>query len=487
MTAFNGAEGYGAVTTTGGAGGTVYYVTNLNNSGTGSLRAALEASGARTVLFKLGGTISVSTPIIVSSGDLTIAGQSAPSDSGGITLKNSGTLTEAPLWIKASNIIIRHIRFRPGPSTTQQTVDACMFGTNIGPISDIIIDHCSFSWSVDECMGTGGIISDVTYQWCIFGEALNNSNHPKNRDHSMGILIHHESSNITLHHCLFAHCRDRTPRIKVNGIVAVVNNVIYNPEIVSSGWGPSHTSDEYGNTYVDYVSNYIKMGANSGTAGHYHSWTQVAGNTIEIYIGSGNVLKSKTGGSTSVVLQRSTAKNVGTRASSALSSETDADTAFTEVLAGAGCTVPIRDSVDDRVVENTTNGTGGWVDDPADVGGWPTLAAGTSYTDSNNDGIPNNSSYTNLVSYLDFLAGNPNTSGGGGGDPTPTTANASDNDLHIARIMALLRSGGVNIPAFRFGVGEAPLGVMAVGRYSSDNRKKRKLGQGMGLGSRIGL
>ena len=162
--AFPTAEGYGKYAK-GGRGGVVYEVTNLNDSGKGSLRAAVEASGARTVVFRVSGTIMLEGPLTIRNPYITIAGQTAPGD--GICLRRY------PLNISADHVIIRYIRVRLGDES----------GGDYDAISGryckhIILDHVSASWSVDECMSIYHCDS-ITVQWCIVSESMSRSHHVK--------------------------------------------------------------------------------------------------------------------------------------------------------------------------------------------------------------------------------------------------------------------------------------------------------------------
>lgn len=162
--AFPTAEGYGKYAK-GGRGGAVYEVTNLGDSGPGSLRAAVEASGPRTVVFRVSGTIELESPLRIENPYITIAGQTAPGD--GICLRRN------PLSIDADHVIIRYLRVRLGDES----------GGDYDAVSSrftehIILDHISASWSVDECMSVYHCDS-ITVQWCIVSESMSRSNHIK--------------------------------------------------------------------------------------------------------------------------------------------------------------------------------------------------------------------------------------------------------------------------------------------------------------------
>lgn len=187
LPAFPGAEGAGA-RTTGGRGGRVLAVTNLDDSGAGSLRAAIEAKGPRTVVFRVAGTIALQSRLAIKNGDLPIAGQSAPG--GGICLKNYSLLVEA------SNVIVRHLRVRLGDESEGE--GDCI--TIWKGASNVIFDQCSASWSEDEALSLGGKAANVTVPWCLIVEALRLSHHTKGA-HAYGSLMR-ANGPVSLHHNL---------------------------------------------------------------------------------------------------------------------------------------------------------------------------------------------------------------------------------------------------------------------------------------------
>ena len=209
--AFPGAEGYGAMTR-GGRGGKVILVTNLNDSGPGSLREACETEGPRIVVFRVSGTITLERALRISNPYITIAGQTAPGD--GICLKRY------PLLINASEVIIRYIRVRLGDETDDDA-DAISGRYN----KNIIIDHVSASWSVDETVSIY-YCENVTIQWCLISESMYDAGHVKGAHGYGGIW---GSNRSTYHHNLLAHHSSRNPRFASGcGYNDYRNNVVYN-------------------------------------------------------------------------------------------------------------------------------------------------------------------------------------------------------------------------------------------------------------------
>jgi pectate lyase len=201
LPAFPGAEGFGA-NTPGGRGGKVLFVTHLNDSGPGSLRAACEAAGPRIVIFRVSGTIALKTPIVVRQPYLTVAGQTAPGD--GICLRDQ------PFAIATHDVVVRHIRSRLGDESAQEQ-DA--FGVLHGS-RDVVIDHVSATWSIDEALSLSGNNQNITIQWCLIGESLRQSKHAKGA-HGYGSLAR-ANGPVTFHHNLWIHNDARNPRLGDN-------------------------------------------------------------------------------------------------------------------------------------------------------------------------------------------------------------------------------------------------------------------------------
>ncbi|SET30856.1 RICIN domain-containing protein [[Clostridium] polysaccharolyticum] len=242
--AFPGAEGGGKYAT-GGRGGEVYYVTNLNDSGAGSFRDAVSKSN-RIVVFKVGGTIELKSDVVVRS-NVTVAGQTAPGG-GGITLKNN------KIGLGGSNIILRYVSSRPGERGTNADYDA--FGGADG--ANCIVDHCSIGWANDEQWGLYSNNDYNTVQWSIIGPSNSFSYHSKGI-HGFGIMF--GKSNCTMHHNMVVHNVSRNFRGKIPGksTAEFVNNVIYD-------WGYQTAYGTIG--HMNYVGNYLKMG--KSTKGGYN-------------------------------------------------------------------------------------------------------------------------------------------------------------------------------------------------------------------------
>ncbi len=216
--AFPGAEGWGALSQ-GGRGGVVLMVTNLNDSGPGSFRDAVSAVGARTVIFQTGGVIELLTEIQITDPYIYIAGQTAPGD--GIVLKNFG------LAVFTHDVTIRGLRIRLGddlPALSPDNHDCIA----VQPSSyNVIADHCSFSWGIDENVSVlGAGTHKVTFQWCIISEGLYANIHPKGF-HSMGVLVGYDAEKVTLHHNLFAHNGGRNPLFLRQTDHEFINNFVY--------------------------------------------------------------------------------------------------------------------------------------------------------------------------------------------------------------------------------------------------------------------
>lgn len=400
--AFPGAEGFGR-NTTGGRGGKVIYVTNLNDSGAGSFRAAVESIGARYILFQVSGTIALKSKLLISNGNVTIAGQTAPGD--GITLK------DYPLVINADNVIIRYLRFRMGDEARQQA-DALEARFH----KDIIIDHCSLSWSTDETL-TLYANENTTVQWCFITESLKNSVHEKGSHGYGGIW---GGKNATFHHNLLAHHDSRNPRLgeeagkafALTDKVDIRNNVIYNWQGNSMYGGEAMNVNIVNNYYqpgpattkLDRIIS-IDKNKNEGTE-VYDIWGKfyIDGNIIA---GRDNVSNDNwtygvynqfhsSYGTVSEVDKEAMKLDNPHDINNNVQTHT-ATGAYDRILEWGGASL-FRDAVDERIVLNVKNtgysfegsngSTNGIIDSQMDVGGWPQLDSTEAPQDSSGDGMP---------------------------------------------------------------------------------------------------
>lgn len=394
--AFPGAEGFGDKAT-GGRGGKVVKVTNLNDSGSGSLRAAINTSGARIIVFDVSGTIELSSNLNITQPDVTIAGQTAPGD--GITIKNH------PVFIGADNVIIRFMRFRLG--NEKQVEGDAIWGRYQ---KNIIIDHCSMSWCTDEAASFYAN-QDFTMQWCIISESLNNSLHEKGSHGYGGIWGGDRAS---FHHNLIAHHKSRNPRFNgwrpgtsngpyLNEHVDYRNNVIYNwrdesayggengqYNIVDNYYKPGPATPESKVMRIMRISKESDEAYAPGYGQFFIHGNFVAGNSaVTSDNWNGGIIYD--GGTNKAMAQLSSAID------HQMTTEHTAEQAFEKVLSYSGASFK-RDAVDLRVVDEVRNGTAtysgsvsgfpGLIDSQEDVGGWPVLESLPAPLDSDGDGMP---------------------------------------------------------------------------------------------------
>lgn len=407
--AFPTAEGYGKYTI-GGRGGRVYEVTTLADGGEGSLRAAVEAKGPRTVVFRVSGTIRLKRQLRINHPYITIAGQTAPGD--GICL------ADYPLSINANQVIVRYLRVRLGDESKTES-DAISARSH----KHIILDHLSASWSVDETMSVYHCDS-TTVQWCIIAESLFKSNHSKGAHGFGGIWGGNYS---TYHHNLLASHSSRNPRIAGGaGYVDFRNNVIYNWGYNSTYGGEAlhkNGRDErfkVTNTDVNMVNNYYKPGPATlpGHVGHRIANPSWADGDCGKWFAEGNVMEGSErvsrdnwdGGiqpSSTLPRVMDSIRRAAPWPAMPIRQETAAE-AYRSVLQWAGACRPHRDKVDERVVENVRSGRAthegatykathkmkdksqksGIIDSQHDVGGWPELKNQEPPADTDHDGIP---------------------------------------------------------------------------------------------------
>jgi hypothetical protein len=470
--AFPGAEGFGRYVT-GGRGGKVYYVTNLNDSGSGSLRWALSQKGAKIIMFKVSGTIHLKSSLSIPS-NTTVSGQSAPGD--GICV------ADYPVNVSGNNVIVRYMRFRLG--NTNVKVDGADGWDGFGGMDgqDMMIDHCSISWSIDECCSFLGN-KNTTVQWCIVAQSLVNAGHSKG---AHGYGGNWGGSGASFHHNLIAHHTSRTPRLgprpttQMDERMDMRNNVIYN-------YGSNGCYGGEGMN-VNIVNNYYKPGPGSPTGNKgkriagigirttsyintypaykpaWHIWGKffVDGNYNSKYPevfrdnwtnGIYNQISSSDNDGTYTETTRDTMK-LDSPIPFVLTTTHSAEDAYERVLDYAGASLH-RDTFDEMIVSDTRNGvashTGnglgkGFINSqednrPADAGSdwsaWPTLNSTNAPTDSDGDGMPDtyedinnldstnasdgaqmaDNGYTNVENYLNGLVSNITSKQVEGGTP----------------------------------------------------------------------
>ena len=420
--AFPGAEGFGRYTT-GGRGGAVYRVTTLEDTGEeGSFRWACEQKGPRTIIFDVAGTIYLKSELRLRNGDVTIAGQSAPGQ--GICI------ADYPFQIGASNVIIRYMRFRCGNRHVDKHEGDGLGGMDL---HDVIIDHCSVSWSVDECLSVYGS-KNLTVQWCIAAQSMVNAGHSKG-NHGYG--GNWGGSGASYHHNLMIHHTSRTPRLgprpstQTDERMDMRNNVIYN-------WGGNGCYGGEGMN-VNIVNNYYKPGPatekrnatiqrriagigirTSEYTGHntanpnewdkmWHVWGKfyVDGNVNSKYddvtndnwtYGMYNQITNGSGVDYTYTQETKDTMRIDKPIDFVAVTTHSAEDAFQKVLDYAGCRrlSTTRDALDLILVEDAKNGTAtytgsncdpGFINSQDDCGGWPVLTAANAPADLDNDGI----------------------------------------------------------------------------------------------------
>jgi pectate lyase len=397
--AFPGAEGFGSMTIA-GRGGRVIEVTNLNDSGPGSLRAAIDATEPRIVVFRVAGMIELKTTLLVDSPYITIAGQTAPG--GGVTLRPIEAVVDPLLEIDTHDVVVRYLTFRAGPPAPGDAVD---ISTVNHDTYNVVLDHSSMSWGIDQVFATWYDVHDISIQWNIFSEALNCSLHEKGC-HSMGPMLGSYASDenknklgakdISFHHNLIAHNGERNPLVKTAGVCDVVNNVVYNP---FGTFSHVDMQNQLVTIPVNYVGNFFKPGPNT-TPGKYG----IRGSNIEalgaqIYV-KGNIGPNRTSDiqpEIDIVDPEARQYVVPDPHPAAPVTTTSAFDAYDNVLADAGNSSAVscngkfftrRDPIDLRILKDVRNGTGKIINNPSEVGGWITPESGIACVDTDHDGMP---------------------------------------------------------------------------------------------------
>lgn len=379
--AFPGAVGW-AQKTAGGRGGQIIRVNTLAADGPGSLKAALEAKGPRIVVFEVGGVIDMGrTTINVTEPFLTIAGQTAPSP--GITIIRGG------MDVKTHDVIIRHIRIRPGVDGQAKRsgweVDAL---STVGAYN-VIVDHCTMTWALDENLSasgprfTGNTVEEwrrgtshnITFSYNLLAEGLADASHPKG-EHSKGSLIHDNATGILIYRNVYAHNVERSPLLKGGVHAAVVNNLIYDPgkravhyNLMALEWAgyPYQTGE------LSAVGNVMRGGPSTD---ENLPFLMLGGDGDLRYHGQDNIAVDKFGnalpmfgsyGETRARLIESDKPLVWPAGLNVLASR-DVET---HVLANAGARPWDRDEDDIRVLFFVAEGRGEIIDDEKQVSGYP--------------------------------------------------------------------------------------------------------------------
>jgi len=354
--AFRGAEGFGAYTP-GGRGGKVIEVTNLNDDGTGSLRAAVETPGARIIAFKVGGVLPLKSELIIQQPFITIDGQNAPGP--GIMLRNYGII------VKTHDVVLRYFRVRVGDETVHlddpRAKDAYYAGSGeyaldfIEGAKNCIADHLSLSWSTTKVLTVNKMSDLITVQWCILSEGLNFA------DHGLCTII--GQARQTWHHNLLAHNQSRNPRFGDLVECDFRNNVIYD-------WGDTAGCGNF--DWVNYIGNYLKAGPSTRREmRQFHDGVDVV-MPHSLYLAD-NMLEGNERVNSDNWLGVGFDKSIAAAAPFAAPPVTteSAEAAFEHVLKDVGATLPKRDGVDQRIVQETREGTGHIIKWVKDAGGWP--------------------------------------------------------------------------------------------------------------------
>ncbi len=409
--AFPGAEGFASKTPAGRCGD-IIKVTNLLDDGPGSLRVAIQTNRPRIVVFEISGTVVLTKDIVVTNPYLTISGQTSPSP--GITLRG-GTLS-----IETHDVLIQHIRVRAGDEASLQNRSS-RDGITIQNAMNVIIDHCSVSWAIDEniCIKHS---KNVTISNCLIAEGLNDSYNKKGK-HSKAILISYDANNVTLLKNIFAHHADRHPNVKDKSSAISANNLYYNFGYRAASFSakefpcqdePCVTFCSVGDVYIAGLdSDADKKGAGNTIFRVHPSVRPPSKIYIQDTLIIPNSIQVKSGGTGIWVTSPPFWE------SSLICMAADLVQAY--VLTHSGARPADRDTVDMRVIEDVKKRTGRIIDSQRDVGGWPLLQMNHQVftIPDNPDGDIDRNGYTNIEEALQRMAAeveqNPKS-----GDPDPS-------------------------------------------------------------------
>ena len=443
LAAFPGAQGFGA-SATGGRGGEVIYVTNLNDSGDGSLRAAINTQGPRTIIFRVGGTINLESSLVIDNPSITIAGQTAPGD--GITIRLGPLENGAALFIEAADVIIRHLRIRPGPADIGECCrDAITF---FDGADRVIVDHVSLSWGTDETINAWGTSRNISIQRSVISEALLFASHSEVegvfQPHSKGALFGDQTDRLSMHYNLLAHNNQRNPLINSNigATYEHVNNIIYNwgdfASVFNGMVEDTLQINHIGNLYLPGINsrdNRWEVGVQPGSSTRVYVRDNLGPNRQE-----GDDEFAIVGSDINFVRPADPSLYQSLEPFEMSSFPIDvvpANSVLDNVAQDVGATLPRQDSIDRRVIQEVLNGQGRIIDDPSDVGGWINAVGGTAYVDADRDGMsdlweqqnglntndpedrnedPDNDGYTNLEEFLNSTDPGGDSAGGPSND-----------------------------------------------------------------------
>ncbi|MCR4318073.1 MAG: right-handed parallel beta-helix repeat-containing protein [Planctomycetes bacterium] len=355
---FPGAEGFGTDTVA-GRGGRAILVTNLDESGEGSLRSAIEFDGPRTILFEVAGTIHVTRDFDVNHPFVTIAGESAPPP--GITITGAG------IRVHTHDVLISHVAVRVG-GDPEGPDPGGRDGIGIdGPDSHhVVIDHCSVSFAVDEGMSTWNVgPRDITVSNCIVAENLSESIHPEG-EHSKGFLIGDHTRRIAVLRNLFAHNTRRSPFVKGDVSALIANNVIYNPGTAAIHFGDQENS---GRSLGTVASNVFIPGADTSIGVRLLMVLPDVSRGTHIYRADNVTLGARLGDAWFPPIRNLFVDEppVWVTPLEVL----DSAETLEHVLANAGARCAGRDEIDARVIQSVRERTGRIIDSVGEVGGLP--------------------------------------------------------------------------------------------------------------------